>query len=93
LRRSLLAEFDVRHRKESGINDYRRDFCSEIRVSDYFSGLSRNLLAKSEFNGYSIYYEIKTQLREECSSDVGFWVRNFHHHYCARRSARSVPPV
>ena len=57
-----------------------------MRVSEYFSGFSRNLLAKSEFNGYSIYHEIKTQLREECSSDVGFWVRNFHQHSCARRS-------
>ena len=57
-----------------------------MRVSEYFSGFSRNLLAKSEFNGYSIYHEIKTQLREECSSDVGFWMRNFHQHYCARRT-------
>ena len=36
---------------------------------------------------YIICHEIKTQLLEECSSDVGFRVRNFHQHCCARRSA------
>jgi hypothetical protein len=54
---------------------------------------SRNLLAKRAFNAYVIYHEIKTQLLEECSSDVGFWVRNFHQRYCARRSPTLVPPV
>jgi hypothetical protein len=54
---------------------------------------SRNLLAKRAFNAYVIYHEIKTQLLEECSSDVGFWVRNFDQRYCARRSPTLVPPV
>ena len=64
-----------------------------------FKSFSRNLLAKNEFNGYIICHEIKTQLLEECSSDVGFRVRNFHQRYCARsvpvwylRSNHHFPP-
>jgi hypothetical protein len=64
-----------------------------LLVSKYFKSFSRNLLAKTEFNGYIINHEIKTQLLEECSSDVGFWVRNFHQPYCASGSASWVPPV
>jgi hypothetical protein len=63
-----------------------REFCREIRVSKYIKSFSRNLLAETEFNSYTICHEIKTQLLEECSSDVGFWVCNFDQHYCARRS-------
>jgi hypothetical protein len=70
--------------------DPKKDaFCS---LRNVFKSFSRNLLAKTEFNSYIICHEIKTQLREECSSDVGFRVRNFHQHCCARRSAW-VPPV
>jgi hypothetical protein len=44
----------------------------------FLRGSARNLLAKMEFNAYNICHEIKTQLRENCFSDVGFRVRNVH---------------
>jgi len=64
-----------------------------LLASKHFKSFSRNLLAKTEFNSYNICHEIKTQLREECSSDVGFRVRNLDQQCCARRSRAQVSPV
>src|SRR5438034_2573035 len=83
-------KFDPRHRKRIRHQCHRRDFSSEMRVSEGFESFGRNLLAKTEFNGYITCYEIKIQFREECSSDVDFWLRNLHQHCCARRSR--LPP-
>jgi hypothetical protein len=65
---------------------------TRLLALNIFKSFSRNLLAKIEFNSYNVCHEIKTQLLEECSSDVGFRVRNFHQRDCARRSPW-VPPV
>jgi hypothetical protein len=45
--------------EEAGTNATGSDFCSDMRVSEYFKSFRRNLLAKTEFNGYNIAMKSK----------------------------------